>query len=88
MNPDVSPTFRRIRSPPVVPIQRQAMADSAISASNARTRPASTATTIREGPSPNSVRPARVVPARLAEIGYRFRRPDLDDALRAATGRS
>ena len=30
---------------------------------------------------------ARVVPARLAEIGYRFRRPDLDDALRAATGR-
>jgi uncharacterized protein len=31
---------------------------------------------------------ARVVPARLAEIGYRFRRPNLDDALRAATGRS
>lgn len=30
---------------------------------------------------------ARVVPARLAELGYRFRRPDLDDALRAATGR-
>jgi uncharacterized protein (TIGR01777 family) len=30
---------------------------------------------------------ARVVPTRLAEIGYRFRRPDLDDALRAATGR-
>ena len=30
---------------------------------------------------------ARVVPARLAEIGYRFRRPNLDDALRAATGR-
>ncbi len=30
---------------------------------------------------------ARVVPARLAEIGYRFRRPDLEDALRAATGR-
>ena len=30
---------------------------------------------------------ARVVPARLAEIGYRFRRPGLDDALRAATGR-
>jgi uncharacterized protein len=29
----------------------------------------------------------RAVPARLAEIGYRFRRPDLDDALRAATGR-
>jgi uncharacterized protein (TIGR01777 family) len=31
---------------------------------------------------------ARVVPGRLAEIGYRFRRPDLDDALRQATGRS
>lgn len=30
---------------------------------------------------------ARVVPARLAEIGYRFRRPDLEDALRQATGR-
>jgi NAD dependent epimerase/dehydratase family enzyme len=30
---------------------------------------------------------ARVVPARLAELGYRFRRPGLDDALRAATGR-
>jgi uncharacterized protein len=30
---------------------------------------------------------ARVVPSRLAELGYRFRRPDLDDALRAATGR-
>ena len=30
---------------------------------------------------------ARVVPARLAELGYRFRRPNLDDALRAATGR-
>jgi hypothetical protein len=30
---------------------------------------------------------ARVVPARLSELGYRFRRPDLDDALRAATGR-
>jgi uncharacterized protein (TIGR01777 family) len=30
---------------------------------------------------------ARVVPARLAELGYRFRRPDLDEALRAATGR-
>jgi uncharacterized protein (TIGR01777 family) len=30
---------------------------------------------------------ARVVPARLAEIGYRFRRPGLEDALRAATGR-
>jgi hypothetical protein len=30
---------------------------------------------------------ARVVPGRLAEIGYRFRRPDLEDALRAATGR-
>jgi uncharacterized protein (TIGR01777 family) len=27
---------------------------------------------------------ARVVPARLAEIGYRFERPDLEDALRAA----
>lgn len=31
---------------------------------------------------------ARVVPARLAAIGYRFRRPDLEDALRAATGRA
>jgi NAD dependent epimerase/dehydratase family enzyme len=30
---------------------------------------------------------ARVMPARLAELGYRFRRPDLEDALRAATGR-
>jgi len=30
---------------------------------------------------------ARVVPARLAELGYRFRRPDLEDALRAALGR-
>jgi uncharacterized protein len=30
---------------------------------------------------------ARVVPGRLAEIGYRFRQPDLEDALRAATGR-
>jgi uncharacterized protein (TIGR01777 family) len=30
---------------------------------------------------------ARVVPARLTELGYEFRRPDLDDALRAATGR-
>jgi uncharacterized protein (TIGR01777 family) len=30
---------------------------------------------------------ARAVPARLAELGYRFRRPDLEDALRAATGR-
>ena len=30
---------------------------------------------------------ARVVPAKLAEIGYRFRRPDLKDALRSATGR-
>ena len=30
---------------------------------------------------------ARVVPARLAEIGYRFRRADLEHALRAATGR-
>ncbi|HEX8645448.1 MAG TPA: TIGR01777 family oxidoreductase [Thermoleophilaceae bacterium] len=30
---------------------------------------------------------ARVVPARLAELGYRFRQPDLEDALRAATGR-
>ncbi|HEX8052172.1 MAG TPA: TIGR01777 family oxidoreductase [Thermoleophilaceae bacterium] len=29
----------------------------------------------------------RAVPARLAELGYRFRRPDLDDALRAAVGR-
>jgi len=29
----------------------------------------------------------RAVPARLAEIGYRFRQPDLEDALRAATGR-
>ena len=31
---------------------------------------------------------ARVVPARLAEIGYRFRCPDLDGALRSATGRT
>jgi NAD dependent epimerase/dehydratase family enzyme len=30
---------------------------------------------------------ARVVPARLAELGYRFRQPNLEDALRAATGR-
>jgi uncharacterized protein (TIGR01777 family) len=30
---------------------------------------------------------ARVVPARLGELGYRFRQPDLEDALRAATGR-
>ena len=30
---------------------------------------------------------ARVVPGRLAELGYRFRRPGLEDALRAATGR-
>lgn len=30
---------------------------------------------------------ARVVPGRLAEIGYRFRQPNLEDALRAATGR-
>jgi uncharacterized protein len=29
----------------------------------------------------------RAVPARLRELGYEFRRPDLDDALRAATGR-
>jgi uncharacterized protein (TIGR01777 family) len=27
----------------------------------------------------------RAVPARLIELGYRFRRPDLEDALRAAT---
>jgi uncharacterized protein (TIGR01777 family) len=31
---------------------------------------------------------ARVVPARLSELGYRFRRPELEDALREATGRS
>lgn len=30
---------------------------------------------------------ARVVPRRLLELGYEFRRPDLEDALRAATGR-
>jgi uncharacterized protein (TIGR01777 family) len=30
---------------------------------------------------------ARVVPVRLTELGYEFRRPDLEDALRAATGR-
>ncbi|MBA3508474.1 MAG: DUF1731 domain-containing protein, partial [Thermoleophilaceae bacterium] len=29
----------------------------------------------------------RAVPARLEELGYAFRRPGLDDALRAATGR-
>ena len=29
----------------------------------------------------------RVVPARLLELGYGFRRPDLEDALRDATGR-
>ncbi len=29
----------------------------------------------------------RVVPARLLELGYEFRRPDLEDALRDATGR-
>jgi uncharacterized protein len=29
----------------------------------------------------------RVVPKRLQELGYRFRRPELEDALRAATGR-
>jgi uncharacterized protein len=29
----------------------------------------------------------RMVPARLTELGYEFRRPDLEDALRAATGR-
>ena len=31
---------------------------------------------------------ARVVPGRLAELGYRFRRPGLEDALRSATGRA
>jgi NAD dependent epimerase/dehydratase family enzyme len=30
---------------------------------------------------------ARMVPRRLEELGYAFRRPDLEDALRAATGR-
>ncbi|MGI8512510.1 MAG: TIGR01777 family oxidoreductase [Solirubrobacteraceae bacterium] len=30
----------------------------------------------------------RAVPRRLQELGYGFRRPDLEDALRAATGRS
>lgn len=30
---------------------------------------------------------ARVVPARLEALGYRFRRPELEDALREATGR-
>jgi NAD dependent epimerase/dehydratase family enzyme len=29
----------------------------------------------------------RAVPARLAELGYRFRQPDLEAALRDATGR-
>jgi NAD dependent epimerase/dehydratase family enzyme len=29
----------------------------------------------------------RMVPRRLEELGYGFRRPDLEDALRAATGR-
>ena len=29
----------------------------------------------------------RMVPRRLEELGYEFRRPDLEDALRAATGR-
>jgi len=29
----------------------------------------------------------RAVPARLTELGYRFRRPELEDALRGATGR-
>jgi NAD dependent epimerase/dehydratase family enzyme len=28
-----------------------------------------------------------VVPRRLQELGYRFRRPELEPALRAATGR-
>jgi uncharacterized protein (TIGR01777 family) len=30
----------------------------------------------------------RMVPTRLEELGYRFRRPDLEDALRDATGRA
>jgi uncharacterized protein (TIGR01777 family) len=30
---------------------------------------------------------ARVVPRRLEELGYEFRRPDLDEAMRAATAR-
>jgi uncharacterized protein len=29
----------------------------------------------------------RMVPGRLRELGYEFKRPDLEDALRAATGR-
>ena len=29
----------------------------------------------------------RAMPARLQELGYRFRRPDLEEALRDATGR-
>ena len=29
----------------------------------------------------------RAVPARLLELGYEFRRPDLEEALRDATGR-
>lgn len=29
----------------------------------------------------------RAMPRRLEELGYRFQRPDLEDALRAATGR-
>ena len=30
----------------------------------------------------------RAVPARLSELGYTFRRPSLEDALRDATGRA
>jgi NAD dependent epimerase/dehydratase family enzyme len=30
----------------------------------------------------------RAVPARLTELGYAFRRPDLEGALREATGHS
>jgi NAD dependent epimerase/dehydratase family enzyme len=30
----------------------------------------------------------RAVPSRLTELGYEFRRPDLEAALRDATGRS
>ncbi len=29
----------------------------------------------------------RAIPARLTELGYEFRRPELEDALREATGR-
>jgi NAD dependent epimerase/dehydratase family enzyme len=31
---------------------------------------------------------ARIVPRRLEELGYSFRRPELEESLRAATGRA